>query len=66
MTAKIGTILAAVAATCAAVAVGNEGKGLTAELLALCDGLAVIPMRPAAESLNAGVAAAIAMWEMVR
>ena len=49
-----------------AVAVGNEGKGLTAELLALCTGLAVIPMRPAAESLNAGVAAAIAMWEMVR
>ena len=49
-----------------AVAVGNEGKGLSPELLAMCAGLAVIPMRPAAESLNAGVAAAIAMWEMVR
>ncbi len=49
-----------------AVAVGNEGKGLTPELLALCAGTAVIPMRPQAESLNAGVAAAVVMWEMVR
>ena len=49
-----------------AVAVGNEGKGLTAELLAQCAGTTLIPMRPAAESLNAGVAAAVIMWEMVR
>ena len=49
-----------------AVAIGNEGKGLTRELLALCDGTTLIPMRPQAESLNAGVAAAIVMWEMVR
>ena len=49
-----------------AVAVGNEGKGLTEGLLALCEGTAVIPMRPQAESLNAGVAAAVVMWEMVR
>lgn len=49
-----------------AVAVGNEGNGLTPALLALCAGTAVIPMRPCAESLNAGVAAAVAMWEMVR
>lgn len=49
-----------------AVAVGNEGGGLTDGLLALCRGTAVIPMRPRAESLNAGVAAAIVMWEMVR
>ena len=49
-----------------AVAVGNEGKGLTAELLARCRGTTIIPMRPEAESLNAGVAAAIIMWEMSR
>lgn len=49
-----------------AVAVGNEGRGLSEGLLALCGGTAVIPMRPCAESLNAGVAAAIVMWEMVR
>ena len=49
-----------------AVAVGNEGSGLTAALLAKCAGTCRIPMRGRAESLNAGVAAAIAMWEMVR
>ncbi len=49
-----------------AVAVGNEGKGLSSELLALCRGQTVIPMRPSAESLNAAVAASIAMWEMTR
>ena len=49
-----------------AVAVGNEGGGLTPELLALCEGTAIIPMRPQTESLNAGVAAAVIMWEMVR
>ena len=49
-----------------AVAVGNEGRGLSEELLRLCVGTVIIPMRPRAESLNAGVAAAIAMWEMIR
>lgn len=49
-----------------AVAVGNEGRGLTDELLALCAGTVIIPMRPRAESLNAGVAAAIVMWELTR
>lgn len=49
-----------------AVAVGNEGRGLTPELIALCAGTAAIPMEGRAESLNAGVAAAVAMWEMVR
>ncbi len=49
-----------------AVAVGNEGRGLSPELLALCRGQTVIPMRPCAESLNAAVAASVAMWEMTR
>ena len=36
------------------------------ELLAQCAGEIIIPMRPGSESLNAAVAAAIAMWEIVR
>ena len=50
----------------AAVAIGSEGRGLSAELLQLCDGQAIIPMRPEAESLNAAVAAAVVMWEIAR
>lgn len=49
-----------------AVAVGNEGGGLSETLLALCDGTLVIPMNPACESLNAAIAAAIIMWELDR
>ena len=48
------------------VCVGSEGRGLSRELLDLCDGEVIIPMRGAAESLNAAVAAAILMWEMCR
>ena len=49
-----------------AMAIGNEGHGLSEELLALCKGTVIIPMRPCAESLNAAVASAVVMWEMVR
>lgn len=50
----------------AAVAIGSEGRGLSAALRALCDGELIIPMRGRSESLNAAVAAAVVMWEMVR
>lgn len=50
----------------AAVAVGSEGQGLSRELLALCDEEVIIPMQPESESLNAGVAASVLMWEMAR
>lgn len=50
----------------AAVAVGSEGRGLSSALLDVCAGEVIIPMRPCSESLNAAVAAAIIMWEMVR
>ena len=50
----------------AAIAIGNEGHGLSEALLAQCDGELIIPMRPQAESLNAAVAAALCMWELVR
>lgn len=49
-----------------AVAVGSEGRGLSSELLELCDGQLIIPMTPGSESLNAAVAAALVMWEMAR
>ena len=49
-----------------AVAIGSEGRGLSRELLDLCDGELIIPMRPGCESLNAAVAAAIVMWELQR
>ena len=49
-----------------AVAIGSEGRGLSQELLKLCDGQLIIPMRPDCESLNAAIAASIVMWEMSR
>ena len=47
-----------------AVAVGSEGRGLSEDLLRLCDAELIIPMRPDSESLNAAVAASVIMWEM--
>ncbi len=49
-----------------AFAVGNEGSGLSGELMDICDGKVIIPMALHAESLNAAVAASILMWEMRR
>ena len=46
------------------VVVGNEGHGLTSELMNACDGRLYIPMSRGAESLNAAVAASLIMWEM--
>lgn len=48
----------------AAVAVGNEGHGLSGELMELCDGAVIIPMVPGSESLNAAMAGTIIMWEL--
>jgi TrmH family RNA methyltransferase len=53
----------AVEFTNAAVAIGSEGRGLSEDLLSLCDEKIIIPMVPTSESLNAAVAAAIVMWE---
>jgi 23S rRNA (guanosine2251-2'-O)-methyltransferase len=46
--------------------VGSEGKGLSRLVADTCDLLVKIPMGPHAESLNAGVAAGIAMYEIAR
>ena len=58
------SILAADLSGGCAVAVGNEGRGLSGELRQLCEGELIIPMEPGTESLNAAVAAAVIMWEM--
>lgn len=50
----------------AALAVGSEGRGLSPETLALCQGTVRIPMSPRCESLNAAVAAAVLLWERYR
>jgi TrmH family RNA methyltransferase len=50
----------------AAVAIGSEGRGLSKELLSLCDEKIIIPMSPKCESLNAAVAASIIMWEAAK
>lgn len=48
--------------TKAAVVIGNEGRGISEELLSMCDMTVKIPMEPKCESLNAAVAAAIVLW----
>ena len=46
--------------------IGNEGNGLTEKAIHLCSDKITIRMIGNAESLNAAVAASVAMWEMVR
>lgn len=46
--------------------IGNEANGISDEVKALCNSLVTIKMLGRAESLNASVAAAITMWEMLR
>ncbi len=46
--------------------VGNEGRGLSDVDVAQCDERATVPMTSGAESLNAAVAASIALYESTR
>ena len=50
----------------AAVAIGSEGRGLSAEILSKCEKTIKIPMSLRCESLNAAVAASVVLWEMYR
>lgn len=50
----------------AVMCIGNEGNGLTDELIKACPERVTIPMNGRAESLNAATAASILMWEMMR
>lgn len=49
-----------------AVAVGSEGRGLSAEVLAACCRTIRIPMSHSCESLNAASAASVLLWEAAR
>lgn len=49
-----------------ALVVGSEGKGLRENIRKHCDGLLAIPMHGQVNSLNASVAAAVALFEVVR
>lgn len=47
-----------------AVVIGSEGRGVRPQVLEEADQALIIPMNPKCESLNAAVAATIAMWQM--
>ena len=51
-------------APCAVI--GNEGHGLSDSVIHACDRSVYIPMEADTESLNAGVAAALLMWELCK
>ncbi len=46
------------------IIIGNEGAGMKEELKGYCDNLINIPLNKACESLNAGIAASIIMYEL--
>jgi 23S rRNA (guanosine2251-2'-O)-methyltransferase len=48
------------------VVVGSEGKGLSRLVRETCDQVVSIPMSSAVESLNAGVAAGVTLYEIAR
>ena len=58
--------LASVPLKRAAVIIGSEGRGVSPDALTLSDKRVIIPMAGRAESLNAGVAAAIVIYEMTK
>ena len=49
-----------------AAVIGNEGNGLTQQVIDACTAATIIPMAGKAESLNAAIAASIVIWEMCR
>jgi TrmH family RNA methyltransferase len=46
------------------ILLGNEGQGISNELLTLCDEMIKIPISEDSESLNAAIAASVIMWEV--
>lgn len=61
---EIGEVAALDAAVC--LVVGSEGGGMSRIVAQVCDQVARIPVAAAVESLNAGVAAGIALYEVTR
>jgi 23S rRNA (guanosine2251-2'-O)-methyltransferase len=48
------------------VVVGNEGKGLSRLVTETCDAVVSIPISSGTESLNAGIAASVTLYEIAR
>ena len=48
------------------IIIGNEGHGISEEVLSLCSSTLVIPICKNTESLNASAAAAVILWEWAR
>ncbi|MFZ7087530.1 23S rRNA (guanosine(2251)-2'-O)-methyltransferase RlmB [Curtobacterium sp. RRHDQ10] len=48
------------------IVVGSEGKGLSRLVTDTCDAVVSIPISSATESLNAGIAASVTLWEIAR
>jgi len=48
------------------VIIGNEGHGVSPEVISACSGVIRIPMQAITESLNASVAASVLLWEYYR
>ncbi len=46
--------------------IGNEGHGVSSEVLNAASGSVIIPMREGPESLNAAVASGVVLWEAAR
>ena len=44
--------------------IGNEGKGISEDILNICDKYVYIPMNNKCESLNASIASSIIMYEI--
>ncbi len=45
------------------IVIGNEGNGVSAEILSVCDQTVTIPMTGKNESLNAAAATAVVLWQ---
>lgn len=48
------------------IVVGSEGKGLSRLVAETCDAIVSIPISEAAESLNAGIAASVTLYEVAK
>jgi 23S rRNA (guanosine2251-2'-O)-methyltransferase len=48
------------------VVVGSEGKGLSRLVTETCDAVVSIPISAATESLNAGIAVSVALYEIAK
>ena len=48
------------------IVVGSEGKGLSRLVTETCDAVVSIPITAATESLNAGIAASVTLYEISR